>query len=107
MPVRVFRFCLAWLLLATLLPTALYEAVQKTAEAIGPRGTLLWLSCEAEDRTQWRPRSGFSLLDHAHHELAETRLFWQLTAHLALGSAFVDSRQMVSSSALPVEIVDR
>lgn len=104
---RAFRLCLASLLVAALLPTALYEAVQKTAEAIGPRGTLLWLSCEAEDRTRWRPRSGFSLLDHAQHELAETRLFWQLTAHRALGSEFIGSRPLVSSSTLPVEIVDR
>lgn len=104
---RRARRPLTVLLCAGLLPLAFYEIVQKTAEAIGPRGTLLWISCEAEDRTRWRPRSGHAVLDHAQHELAETRLYWSLTAHHALGRDQSARGVRVSSSTLPVEFVDR
>lgn len=63
-----------------LLPVLVYESLQKTAESMGPRTALLRLSDAAERRVAWRPRTGCGALDHAEHELAETRLFWQLAA---------------------------
>ena len=64
-------------------PTVVYEVLQKSAEQIGPRNSLLELSARAEREVAWRPRTGIGILDHAEHELIESRLFWQLTTRHA------------------------
>lgn len=103
--------CLITIVLAAgVLPTAVYEALQKTAECIGPRTALLQLSADAERRVPWRPRTGVGAVDHAEHELAETRLFWRLTAQSAWDLPSTSRRNDAptwSAFSLAVELVDR
>ena len=66
------------LVLALGAPGLAYEALEKTAERIGPRGHWLALSLTAERNTRWRPTTGHAWLDHALHEVEETRHFWRL-----------------------------
>lgn len=103
--------CLTTILIAAgALPTVVYEALQKTSECIGTRTALLQLSADAERRVPWRPRTGVGAVDHAEHELAETRLFWQLTAQRAWELPSTSRRNEATSwsaFSLAVELVDR
>ena len=69
---------LGLLLTLALSPTLAYEGLEKTAETVGPYGTLLRLSYRAEVETRWRNHTGVRLLDHALHELQETHRFYRL-----------------------------
>jgi len=59
-------------------PGIAYEAFEKTAERVGPTGSLLHLSLTAELVTPWRPATGLFVVDRTLHELEETWTFWSL-----------------------------
>ncbi len=61
-------------------PVLTYEACQKAYESYGMRGSWARLSARAEQSTRWRPKTGSFLMDHALHELEETRIFYRLAA---------------------------
>lgn len=65
-------------LAVALAPGLAYESVQKTSEHLGLRGHWPRLSSVAEQYTRWAPKTGIGVLDHALHEIDETRRFWSL-----------------------------
>ena len=65
-------------LTVALAPGLTYECLQKTSEHFGLRGHWPRLSTVAEQCTRWSPRTGIGVLDHALHEIDETRRFWSL-----------------------------
>jgi hypothetical protein len=109
-PVRRLILCFSAAITVGSMPTLAYEALQKTAERVGPCTVLLRNSADAERRVPWRPRLGVGALDHAAHELAETRLFWQLTMQRGWKTpAEWAEPLLLTSSARPVamELADR
>ena len=66
------------LLLLVVLPAGAYELLQKISERRDDNHGLLALSAKAEAEIPWRPRTGSWWLDHAEHELRETRRFYAL-----------------------------
>jgi len=61
-----------------LAPPLTYEALEKSHDHLRRPSVLHRLSARAELETPWRPRTGRPWLDHALHELQETRRFYLL-----------------------------
>jgi len=60
-------------------PTGIYELLQKSSErSLAPPVAWFALSERAELETPWRPHTGLWFVDHAQHELQETRRFLML-----------------------------
>lgn len=66
--------------LLSLSPLAGYECLQKAAEHLPVEGQVYALSLQAERETRWEHRGSGTLLQRAHHELAESARFYRLTA---------------------------
>ena len=76
-PRRILSSLLVTVVLA-MTPTLSYEALEKTAERVGPTGHWLTLSLRAERDTRWQPVTGVFAVDRALHEVDETLHFWRL-----------------------------
>lgn len=68
----------ALVLALALVPPLTYEALAKSHDHVHRPSVLHRLSVRAEIETPWRPRTGQPWLDHALHELQETRRFYRL-----------------------------
>jgi len=77
-----------WIALFVLTPFGSYEFFQKSAEH-GGTTVLHQLSLRAEIETPWRPAGHGYLIDHALHELLETRRFCELTARRLISRSSV------------------
>lgn len=77
MPRRILYSLLVAVILVSA-PGIAYEALEKTAERVGPARSILHLSLTAELVTPWRPATGVFLLDRTLHEIEETWTFWSL-----------------------------